>query len=82
MVTAHSLRALYSRKIGDDEKFRNIENLFQRTLGIQDASLDDLVTELNELREANCEEIPRMRAIYDYLHKSNVPVSDLRYVYS
>lgn len=81
MVTFHSIRALYVESM-DNEKLRNIENLFKGTLQIRDALLDDLVTELNTLREAGCEEIPRMRAIYDYLHKSKVPLSSLKYVHS
>ncbi|KAF5710614.1 hypothetical protein FGLOB1_5378 [Fusarium globosum] len=77
MVTFHSLRASY-RKLMDNEKFRDIENLFKRTLQIPDASLDHLVSELTKLREEGCEEIPRMRAIYDYLHKANVPLPRLK----
>ncbi|CVK88266.1 uncharacterized protein FPRN_02199 [Fusarium proliferatum] len=77
MVIFHSLRASY-RKLMDNEKFGNIENLFKRTLQIPDASLDHLVSELTKLREEGCEEIPRMRAIYDYLHKSNIPLPRLK----
>ncbi|XEU94732.1 hypothetical protein FSHL1_000016 [Fusarium sambucinum] len=77
MVTFNSLRASYVERM-DNEKFRNIENLFKGTLQIRDASLDDLVMELNTLREAGCEETPRMRAIYDYLDKSKVPLSGLK----
>jgi len=81
MVMFHSLRASYMERM-DNEKFRNIENLFKGTLQIPDASLDDLVIELTKLREEGCEEIPRMRTIYDYLHKANVPLSSLKYVNS
>ncbi|KAF5570430.1 ATPase-like ATP-binding domain-containing protein [Fusarium phyllophilum] len=77
MVMFHSLRASYVERM-DNEKFRNIENLFKGTLQIPDASLDNLVTELNELREEGCEEIPRMRAIYDYLHKAKIPLPRLK----
>lgn len=78
MVSAFSLRALYSSRM-DGEKFSNIENLFQRTLGILDASLDDLVTELDQLRDEDIRKVPHIRAIYDYLDKSKTPLSDLRY---
>ncbi|KAM0203989.1 hypothetical protein ACHAPQ_004134 [Fusarium lateritium] len=77
MVMFHSLRALYVERM-NDEKLRNIEILFKGTLQIRDASLDDLVTELNTLREAGCEEMSRMRTIYDYLHKARVPLSSLK----
>ncbi|KAG4288696.1 hypothetical protein FPRO06_03518 [Fusarium proliferatum] len=77
MVMFHSLGPSYRERM-DKEKFGNIENLFKRTLQIPDASLDHLVTELTKLREEDCEEIPRMRAIYDYLHKANVPLLRLK----
>ncbi|KAF5659023.1 hypothetical protein FHETE_9651 [Fusarium heterosporum] len=81
MIEFDSIRALYMERM-DNEKLRNIENLFKGTLQIPDASLDDLVAELDALREAGCEEIPRMRTIYNYLHKSKVPLSGLKYVHS
>ncbi|KAF5562721.1 ATPase-like ATP-binding domain-containing protein [Fusarium napiforme] len=77
MVMFHSLRSSYMEKV-NNEKFRNIENLFKGTLRIPDASLANLVTELTKLREEGCGEIPRMRAIYDYLHKANIPLPSLR----
>lgn len=81
MIMFHSLKASYMERI-DNEKFRNIENLFKGTLEIPDASLDNLVTELTELREEGCEDIPRIRAIYDYLHKAKIPLPRLKYVNS
>ncbi|EWG44972.1 hypothetical protein FVEG_05926 [Fusarium verticillioides 7600] len=77
MIMFHSLKASYMERI-DNEKFRNIENLFKGTLEIPDASLDNLVTELTELREEGCEDIPRIRAIYDYLHKAKIPLPRLK----
>ncbi|KAF5638186.1 uncharacterized protein FTJAE_5432 [Fusarium tjaetaba] len=77
MVMFHSLRASYKERM-DNEKFVNIENLFKRTLQIQDASLDHLVIELAKLREEGCEEIPRMRTIYDYLYKAKIPLPHLK----
>ncbi|KAF5624990.1 ATPase-like ATP-binding domain protein [Fusarium sp. NRRL 52700] len=77
MVMFHSLRASYLERV-DNEKFRNIESLFKGTLQIPDASLDNLVTELAKLREEGCEEIPRMRTIYDYLHKAKISLPSLK----
>ncbi|KAH6874355.1 hypothetical protein B0T10DRAFT_205754 [Thelonectria olida] len=77
METAHSLRTLYSRRLGD-EQIGNIENLFQRTLGIRNASLDDLVTDLEALFLGDCEDILRMRAVYEYLDESITFTSDMR----
>ncbi|KAI8676088.1 hypothetical protein NCS56_00495700 [Fusarium sp. Ph1] len=77
MITAHSLRTLYSRRLGD-EQMGTMENLFQRTLGIRDASLKDLVAELGGLREEGCEDILRIRALYEYLEDSMAPSADMR----
>ncbi|KAF5970597.1 hypothetical protein FBULB1_9625 [Fusarium bulbicola] len=77
MVMFHSLRASYIQMM-DNEKFRNIESLFKKTLQIPDASLANLVTELTKLREEGCEEISRMRTIYDYLHKAKIPLPSLK----
>ncbi|KAF4494384.1 ATPase-like, ATP-binding domain [Fusarium agapanthi] len=77
MLMFHSLRSSYMERV-DNEKFRNIESLFKGTLQIPDASLANLVTELTKLREEGCEEIPRMRTIYDYLHKAKIPLPSLK----
>ncbi|KAM5345808.1 hypothetical protein ACJ41O_011669 [Fusarium nematophilum] len=58
MVTKHSLRTIYSRTLLE-EQMGNVENLFQRTLGIPDASLKDLVTELEVLRDEGCQRYNR-----------------------
>lgn len=42
--------------------------------------MDDLVVELDELREEGIEDVSHIRGIYDYLDKSKAPVSNLRYV--
>ncbi|KAF5665414.1 hypothetical protein FCIRC_10567 [Fusarium circinatum] len=77
MVMFHSLGSSYMERV-DKEKFRNIESLFKGTLQIPDASLANLVTELTKLREKGCDEIPRMRTIYDYLHKAKIPLPSLK----
>lgn len=79
MKTHNSLRALYSRTLGE-EQMGNIENLFRRTLEIPNASLDDLVAELHELRSVGCKDKLRMRALYKYLDKSIPATPDMRYV--
>lgn len=80
MMTVHSLRTVYARRLGD-EQMGNIENLFRRTLEIRDASLNDLVAELEKLREVGSRDISRMRALYKYLDKSVARKSDMRYVF-
>lgn len=58
----------------------NIENLFQRTLEIRNASLDDLVAELGELRRVDCRDKSRLRALYKYLDESTLATPAMRYV--
>ncbi|KAH6986493.1 hypothetical protein BKA56DRAFT_670643 [Ilyonectria sp. MPI-CAGE-AT-0026] len=77
MKTNNSLRALYSRTLGE-EQMGNIENLFQRTLEIRNASLDDLVAELGELRRVDCRDKSRLRALYKYLDESTLATPAMR----
>ena len=80
MVTAHSLKSSYARRSLSEEDMSNIENLFHRTLGIRNATVDNLVTELKELREEGCEEDDRLRELYEYLHGNAFETSDIRCV--
>lgn len=64
-----------------DEDMSSIENLFYRTLGIQDATIDNLVVELGRLRENGCEEDDRILDLYKYMDaKFSVIASGTRYV--
>lgn len=64
-----------------DEDMSSIENLFYRTLGIQDATIDNLVVELGRLRENGCEEDSRILDLYTYMDaKFSVIPSGTRYV--
>ncbi|KAM0380432.1 hypothetical protein ACHAPK_001029 [Fusarium culmorum] len=81
MIESYSLRDLYVERVNAGS-FRNIENLFKETLQIRDASWNDLVAELITIEEHDCEEISRLQAIYDYLHQTNIPLPDLKYVQS
>ncbi|KAF9774642.1 hypothetical protein IL306_007330, partial [Fusarium sp. DS 682] len=69
MVMAHSLKSLYMRSGLSDEDMTSIENLFHRTLGIKDVTMNDLVVELGMLRDADCEEHNRIRDLYIYMSK-------------
>lgn len=81
MMTAHSLESLYRRQGLSDEDMSSIENLFSRTLEIQDATFDNLVVELGRLRETSCEDYDRILDIYTYMNTEffGVP-SGTRYV--
>ena len=80
MVTAYSLKISYARRSLSDEDMSNIENLFHRTLGIPNATVNNLVTELNKLREEGCDEDDRILDLYKYLHGNEVESSDIRCV--
>ncbi|KAF5007724.1 hypothetical protein FDECE_5972 [Fusarium decemcellulare] len=49
-----------------------------RTLGIRDASLEDLVDELEEIREKGYEDIDYLRILYRYLDEYIEPTTDMR----
>ncbi|KAF5266385.1 hypothetical protein FOXYS1_2774 [Fusarium oxysporum] len=78
MVTAHSLKSTYTRRSLSEEDMSSIENLFHLTLGIRNATVDNLVTELNELRNEGCDEDDRILELYKYLHDEAVESSDIR----
>ncbi|KAI6760419.1 hypothetical protein HG530_009279 [Fusarium avenaceum] len=67
MMTAHSLKSLYRRQGLSDEDMSSIENLFSRTLGIQDATFDNLLVELGRLRETGYEGDDRILDLYMYM---------------
>lgn len=56
-------------------------DIHQRTFEIRDASLKDLVTELEALRKQGCEDIVRMRTLYNYLNESVMSEADARFVF-
>jgi hypothetical protein len=81
MITAYSLKSLYGRQGLSDEDMSSIENLFYRTLEIQNATIDNLVVELGRLRENGCEEDHRILELYTYMDaKFSVIPSGTRYV--
>ncbi|RBQ81307.1 hypothetical protein FVER14953_13967 [Fusarium verticillioides] len=58
-----------------------LQSLFVETLGIQNAKLEHLVAELNELRIKNREDPAKILRIYDFLN-TNIPSSqDMRIVF-
>jgi len=80
MATVYSLKSSYARRSLSDEDMSNIENLFHRTLGIRNATVVNLVTELDELREEGCEEDDRILELYKYLNGNAFQLSDIRCV--
>ncbi|KAJ4246269.1 hypothetical protein NW762_013620 [Fusarium torreyae] len=78
MVTAHSLQCLYNEQSLSDEHKKSIENLFRRTLGIRDAIMNDLVSELDMLRGEGCDYFPRILDLYRYLNEEVASSEDMR----
>ena len=68
MNTAASLKSTCTRESLSEEDISSMENLFHRTLGIRNAKGEDIVTELNELREDGCDEDDRIRGLYEYMY--------------
>ena len=68
MKTAASLISTCMRASLSEEDISSIENLFHRTLGIRNANGEDIVTELNGLREDASDEDDRIRGLYEYMY--------------
>ncbi|KAM0239528.1 hypothetical protein ACHAP5_008251 [Fusarium lateritium] len=78
MATVYSLKSTYTRRGLSEEDMSSIENLFHRTLGIRNAAVDDLVAELDLLRDEGCDEDDRMLGLYRYLHDEVAESSNMR----
>lgn len=80
MVTRYSLKSCYELQGSNVQVGSALQNIFIQTLGIQNASLEHMVEELNELRISNDEDPTRILRIYEFLN-TNIPSSqDIRYV--
>ncbi|CVK97588.1 uncharacterized protein FMAN_11602 [Fusarium mangiferae] len=78
MVTMRCLKSCYDLQGSNIEVKSALQNLFLDTLGIQNAQLEHLVAELNELRIRNDEDPAKILQIYDFMN-TKVPSShDIR----
>ncbi|CZR46644.1 uncharacterized protein FPRO_12094 [Fusarium proliferatum ET1] len=78
MVTRYSLKSCYELQGSIVQVGSALQNIFIKTLGIQNASLEHMVEELNELRISNDEDPTRILRIYEFLN-TNIPSSqDIR----
>ncbi|KAF4971125.1 hypothetical protein FSARC_1958 [Fusarium sarcochroum] len=78
MVTADSLQVLYKKQNLSKEDLESIEILFRKTLGIRDATMNDLLGELDMLRGADREDLPRILDLYEYLDEKIAASADMR----
>ncbi|KIL94319.1 hypothetical protein FAVG1_02882 [Fusarium avenaceum] len=66
MVKVHSLKRQYMSRITDSGKRKNIEKFLHVSLGIQNTTVDVLMSELIELRRIRCKDPRRILGIYQY----------------
>ncbi|KAK3331475.1 hypothetical protein B0H66DRAFT_487633 [Apodospora peruviana] len=73
MSTCTSLKAAYTHAEGlADDQMSLVSHFFQQTLGIRDAGMDDLVSELIELEANEEEDIDRILGVYKYLSSMKI----------
>jgi hypothetical protein len=78
MASMHSLRSIYLRTLGEDQ-LEDIERLFQKIVEIPSASLTDIVTELETLKDIEChDDFQRINRLYEYLAELSPPRASLR----
>ncbi|KAM0213029.1 hypothetical protein ACHAQD_009471 [Fusarium lateritium] len=65
-ITVHSLKRLYLSKITNSENRKKIEKLLHVSLGIHNTTVDNLTSELKELRRVRCEDPRRILGIFQY----------------
>lgn len=56
----------------------SLYEIFHVEMGIQDAAVKDLVTELLLLRRIGCEDVSRITDIYKYLDKEMTALSEMK----
>lgn len=78
MITFYSLKSLFTQRGCNRQQMQNLEALFHKKMGIRNATIDDLVVELTELRNAECEDVSRIVGIYKYLDEQIDPAAELR----
>ncbi|KAF4434911.1 hypothetical protein FACUT_7571 [Fusarium acutatum] len=78
MVTVRSLKSCYDPQGSNVEVGSALQNLFLKTLGIQNASLEHMVAELNGLRIRNEEDPTVILRIYDFLNTKIPPSQSIR----
>lgn len=79
METKASLKHLYM-SILDDEELELVSHFFERTLSIPAKSWEDVITELEHLRDTSCEDFDRITRLYEHLNsiRGVTPTDNLR----
>lgn len=55
-----------------------IEDLFCGAVGVKNATLEDIVVEIDELKEREIEDFEHTRGLYEFLSNLNDPTDQLR----
>lgn len=79
MISRYSLKMFYEDKVVDKDTLQGISDLFCKVLGIQDATVEDVVEELCLLRDEGCEDLARITNNYAYLDNSIESSCSIRY---
>ncbi|EWY80902.1 hypothetical protein FOYG_15198 [Fusarium oxysporum NRRL 32931] len=78
MASSYSLRRFYEEWVHDEQQMDSLYEMFHVEMGIQDAAVKDLVTELLLLRRIGCEDVSRITDIYKYLDKEMTALSEMK----
>ncbi|KAJ4248443.1 hypothetical protein NW762_012780 [Fusarium torreyae] len=78
MVSSYSLRGFYEGRVYDKQQMDSLCDMFHVKMGIRDATVKDLVEELLLLRNEGCEDVARVRDIYNYLDKHMIASTEMR----
>ncbi|SPJ70393.1 uncharacterized protein FTOL_00121 [Fusarium torulosum] len=78
MITSYSLKSFFTQRACNPQQMETLERLFHKRMSIRNATLDDVVDELTELRSAKCEDVSRIVGIYQYLDEKIDASSELR----
>ncbi|KAF5968145.1 hypothetical protein FBULB1_10851 [Fusarium bulbicola] len=78
MVTMRSLKSCYDVQASSAEAGSALHSIFFETLGIENAKLEHLVAELNELRIRNDEDLAKIVSVYSFLDTKIPSSQDMR----
>lgn len=79
MISRYSLKTFYEDKVVDKNTLRVISDLFCKVLGIQDATVEDVVEQLCLLRDEGCEDLAPIANNYRYLDNEIESSCSIRY---
>jgi hypothetical protein len=77
MKTATTFKAYYTQLCeGNAQKLQVVSRFVRETLGVPNASLEHIMTELEDLRENRCNDLDRISGLYSYLAPQSTAVGE------